>query len=303
VAFTGGVKSAVRDYLDERISAPVAVARLLFHVAPERLDEVLAAYRVAEDVAGRGGERLRELRALAAAHRDGIARVHGLIREHEKTLARGSGADLVDVWRGFFDASVALSPEGSVAAFSLGSPELLELGTREVVSFLESGGLLGGGVSLLEIGCGIGRLAERLAPRVARYHGTDISLGMLAAARRRVAGHPNATLSLTAGRGLAELRDASFDVVIAVDSFPYVHHAGAALVDVHFAEAFRVLGERGRFALFNYSYGGDLGEERVEVREVARQHGFAVDVCGVKPFRVWDGALYLMRKGTQVKPR
>ena len=117
---------------------------------------------------------------------------------------------------------------------------------------------------------------------------------MLTAARRRVPA-PNATFSLSDGERLAELRDASFDLVLAVDSFPYIHDAGPALVDVHCAEAARVLRRRGAFVLLNYSYAGDTSGENAEVATLAGNHGFLLEAAGVRPFRLWDGVLYLLR--------
>src|SRR5436190_678057 len=82
---------------------------------------------------------------------------------------------------------------------------------------------LGPDVSFLEIGCGIGRIAQAFSPRVRHFHGLDISPKMLSAARRRCVDLQNVTFSLTSGRDLSSLADHSFDVVAAVDSFPYIH--------------------------------------------------------------------------------
>jgi len=62
------VRGVLRDYLAGRVSAPVAVARLLFHVdSPERLRETLRAHRVALAIT-KGGDlrRIDELDALVA---------------------------------------------------------------------------------------------------------------------------------------------------------------------------------------------------------------------------------------------
>jgi SAM-dependent methyltransferase len=290
------IKGVVREFLSAKISAPVAAARLLFRSeGPARLRELVRAHRLANEIAGRDAERLDELEALLVRHETGAARVQGLIHEHERLLGSARHAGAVETWRRFFDESVRVSEEGSVAAFSLGSAEILEEGTREIVSFLASCGLLAASSSVLEIGCGIGRIAEAVASRVERYHGTEISLNMLAAARRRVPA-PNATFSLGSGLALRELRERAFDVVLAVDSFPYVHDAGAEVVDAHFDGASRVLKKRGAFVILNYSYLGEPSAEKVEVACLAADHGFVLEAAGVKPFHVWDGLLYLLRK-------
>lgn len=290
------VKGVVRELLAAKISAPVAAARLLFRdESPARLREILRAHRLANELAGRDAGRLDELDRLLTDHERGAARVQALIHEHERLLGSTRRTDAVESWRRFFDDSVRVSEEGSVAAFSLGSAELLEEGTREIVSFLDSCGLLRPSSTLLEIGCGIGRLAGPLAARVARYHGTEISLGMLAAARRRVAA-PNAGFSLGSGLRIAELRERVFDAVLAVDSFPYVHDAGPSVVDAHFFDVWRLLKKRGAFAIFNYSYLGAPSGEKVELACLAADHGFVLEAAGVKPFRLWDGIVYLLRK-------
>lgn len=292
------LRAVIRDFLGERISAPVAVARLLFHVeSPDRLRELLRAHRLAAEVAGRANaSRIDELAELVRTHRSGIARVHELIQAHERALGSRPGVETVESWRRFFDDSVRTSEAGSVAAYSLGSPELLADGTAEIVSLFESSGFVGPSVSLLEIGCGIGRIAEALAPRVLRYHGTDIAPAMLHAARLRCGALPNAAFSLASGRDVSGFESSSFDVVAAVDSFPYIHHAGPALVDVHFAESRRVLRAGGSLVLLNYSYGGDVPAERAEVAQLAAFHGFELAINGVRPFRLWDGALFLLKK-------
>ncbi len=94
--------------------------------------------------------------------------------------------------RKLFDASVAQSEESSVALYSLGSPELLAAATDEVIGVLAGWGVLGLHRDALEIGCGIGRLMVPLCSRLRSVVGTDVSPGMIAAARRRLEGCSNA---------------------------------------------------------------------------------------------------------------
>lgn len=65
----------------------------------------------------------------------------------------------------------------------------------------------------LEIGCGVGRVGNALAPRVAQWIGTDISANMLAHATKRLNVHGNVRFVELSGRALAEIPTASVDVV------------------------------------------------------------------------------------------
>src|SRR5205085_11138264 len=104
----------------------------------------------------------------------------------------------------------------SVALYSLGSPKLLDAATEEIVACMRAWSLLGPDRVVLEIGCGIGRLLERLANDARLVIGVDISRGMLAAAQDRCAGLPNVALVQGSGRDLAAFSGSGFDLVYAV---------------------------------------------------------------------------------------
>ncbi|WP_425258886.1 class I SAM-dependent methyltransferase [Rubrivivax sp. RP6-9] len=157
--------------------------------------------------------------------------------------------------RRLFDASVAESEESSVALYALGSPELLAVATDEVIGALRDWGVLGRERDALEIGCGIGRLMVPLSARLRSVVGTDVSAGMIAAAKRRLEGLSNASVQATNGQDLAQFGSASMDLVYSVDTFPYLVLAGRALIERHFHEIRRVLRPAGDFVLFNYAYG------------------------------------------------
>ena len=75
---------------------------------------------------------------------------------------------------------------------------------------------LGREASVLEVGCGSGRVYEQLVPALVaddRYHGIDVSQRMLAIARRR---HPRGRFDHGDGHHLAFAAD-SFDVVVAFE--------------------------------------------------------------------------------------
>jgi hypothetical protein len=83
-----------------------------------------------------------------------------------------------------------------------------------------------------------------------------------------------------------------FDLVYAVDSFPYILEAGPAVVEAHFAEARRVLRPAGELVLLNYSYRGDAERDGAEVAGLAARHGFDVAIRGERALSLWDGRAY-----------
>lgn len=78
------------------------------------------------------------------------------------------------------------------------------------------GELLGSGHEVLEIGCGTGATALRLAPGVRRLHATDVSGRMIAIARQRWHAQPMAQLSFEqADASTAAAAPAAYDRVLA----------------------------------------------------------------------------------------
>ena len=195
-----------------------------------------------------------------------------------------------------FDWSVQQSEEASVALYSLGNPQLLERATREVIGQLELWNVISPEKVVLDIGCGIGRIAAELAPRVKEVHGIDVSGRMIETALRRCAALSNVRLMKSSGRDLREFADESVDAAIAVDTFPYLNQSGRALVSTFFAESARVLRKGGNFVILNYSYTGDDTTNAQDVAALAKQHGCDVIVNGERPFNIWDGSAYHLRK-------
>ena len=76
--------------------------------------------------------------------------------------------------------------------------------------------------------------------------GIDVSAGMLTEARRRCTGFSNLLLVRSSGRDLKMFADGSFDLVLAVDSFPYLNLSGIA--EPIFAELARLLAPGGDLA-------------------------------------------------------
>jgi SAM-dependent methyltransferase len=277
------------------ISSAVALVRLL--IAYGDLDELRAALAnlaqadVDADLHGAIGR----MRGLIDRNRAGSALVQDMLRQ-ERVLAQPAGeSDEVERCRRLFDRLVAKNAEASVALYSLGEPKLLDAATVEVVELLERLDVLGPERQALDIGCGIGRIAQALAGKVAGITGIDIAPGMIEAARARCAGLPNVTLLRTSGRDLSPFPAASFDLVLAIDTMPYLYRAGAALVAAHFAEVARVL-HPGDFVILNLSYRGDLERDREDARRLAEAVGLRLLRNGTADLRLWDGTMFHLRK-------
>jgi SAM-dependent methyltransferase len=211
--------------------------------------------------------------------------------DHER-----EGNDAVDYWTAAFDQAARTHPEGSVALYTLGNAELLEEATGEIVARLRDWGLLSPDVECLDIGCGIGRMELALAAHVRSVVGIDVAPAMVAEARRRCADLPNVAIHQTAGRDLAGFPDASFDLVLAVDSFPYVMQAGPDLAQAMVGEAARVLRPGGRLVLLNLSYRGDLNLDRTDLAKFAAAAGLDVVRNGTAEFTLWDAAAFELQK-------
>lgn len=94
------------------------------------------------------------------------------------------------------------------------------------------------GRSVLELGCGTGQSAMRLAPRAASYLGTDISEGMIAIARQRLAAQPVPHLQFR--QGTAETlagdmagEDRQFEVILGLNYLHLVRDLPATLAATH----------------------------------------------------------------------
>ena len=286
-------EGALRLCLAGRIPPGVALARLvLAGLPPDAIEARLSALPAGDARADalarlhrarRGG--LGELRAMLAA--SGLD--HGTTQgTPEEAVARVSAA---------FDRAVAVAPEASVAAYSLNDPAALAAATGEIVDWLAREALVGPDRDVLDLGCGIGRVAAALAPRCRSVLGLDVSPNMVAEARRRHgAGRPDLRFDTAPGTDLAALGGASFDLVLAVDSFPYIVQAGGDVADRHLADAARILRPGGALAILNLSYRGDIEADRADAARWAAAGGWTLAVDGAAPFALWDGAAFLLRR-------
>src|ERR1043166_3088178 len=297
----GRPRDILTRYLDGSLSTEMALMYWLQATPdPEQIRGTLNAAMAASagSSPAQCAASLRTLADLMAENRSGCERIASMLRSGVDTdQPAASVEEGIAFCQRLFDWSVDKCAEASVALYSLGNPAILDAATGEIVQLMREWGLLGGARSLLEIGCGIGRFPKALAADAQTITAIDVSARMIQAARERCVNCPNVTLHQCAGRDLSMFESASFDLVYAIDTFPYLCQSGMALVEKHFEEVRRVLKPAGDFLILEFSYHRDLESDRRDVIRLA-SGAFEVLVGGTRPFKLWDGAAFHLRAMT-----
>jgi len=306
-----GKSTEAARFLGERLARqlrdgePPSVAAMQLLMQAQTPAEARAALDVAEmlqrpDVAracnssaSRATSSLRDVADLIAQNPAAWHIVHRIAGAIEHRLVEGNA---VAHWAALFDNLVGLSPEGSVALYSLGSPRLLAEATREIVVLLDDWGLLEPASVVLDIGCGIGRLERVLASRVASVTGIDVSRAMLAEAQRRCGDLPNVRFVLGSGTDLPEIAAESVDLVLLIDTLPYVTLSGSALAPRLCAEAARVLEPGGSLLILNATYGGDADADLASLARLAEGAGLELRRADWNPLISWDAPAFQLAK-------
>lgn len=284
------LQTPLARYLDGEISGEI----LLMHFVLQ-LGEVPALISILDGLAAALPKRreLARLVTLAAANADRLSQITAL-EQSGLVKIPPAGRDGVAAIRAQFDEAVRIAPEASVALYSLGSSEILDRASNEIVTRLAEWGLLQPDLAVLDIGCGIGRIERALAPHVGTITAIDVSCGMIDEARRRCGGLANVSFAPCNGRDLAGFADWSFDLVLAVDSFPYLFAADPAIAVRHLRDAARILRPGGALAILNFTYRGDDEADRSEIARLAQTNGFAVRRMGTRDYELWDGLTFLL---------
>jgi SAM-dependent methyltransferase len=274
-------KAAVTAYRSGEVSAEIALMRIVLAIGDAAA--VVKWLETAGDA---------ELLHLARAQGDRLGGVASLVAAGLTAERSGNIAAI----RAQFDQAVTLAPEAAVALYSLGSAEILDRATAEIVARLRKWGLIGADIEVLDIGCGIGRIERALASEVRSITGIDVSPGMIAEARARCGGLANVAFACVDGSDLAAFAERRFGLVLAVDAFPYLVAAGPGIAARHVADAAGLLDREGALAILNYSYRGDLEADRADIARLAAAHGFAIERNGTRDLSLWDGATFLLRR-------
>ncbi|HEX5868492.1 MAG TPA: class I SAM-dependent methyltransferase [Beijerinckiaceae bacterium] len=298
-AIAPAFRQALSGYAAGRLPANIAAMQLLMQArAPEDAEQAVMRLlqRLCERPERSETRPLETVLAVLRSNPGAWRTVRTVLDDVRHDEAPGDADAAVRRWAAAFDRAARASPEGSVALYALGNPELLKAATEEVVVWLRGRGLIGRERQVLDLGCGIGRFGAALAGQVGGYVGIDISGEMIAAARRRCAGLGGVSFAQTSGRDLSLFRDSAFDVVLAVDAFPYLVQSGTELAETHVAEAARVLKAGGDLLILNFSYRGDPAGDLADLRRLAGACGLALVRDGLQPFSLWDGAVYHLSK-------
>jgi SAM-dependent methyltransferase len=276
-----------------RLPANVALMQLLSTgFSLEELERALAAAATGFPPRSGAGERLGALLRLWRSTPAAPATVRAILAAVAEGAAGGPRGP--EHWAAVFDRAAEISPEAGVALYSLGRADLLEVATASIVARLRDWGLLKSDTRVLDLGCGMGRLAAALASEVSGVVGTDVSDVMLEVAAARCTGLPNVSFRRTSGSDLALFPPASFDLVTAIDVFPYLVAAEGGSAGRHVAEIARVLAPGGSALVVNYSYRGDPDRDLAEIAHYAASAGLALVRCATGDFAHWDGRTFLL---------
>ncbi len=282
---------ALAARLRHAMPANVALMQLLME-APSRAaaEEALALVPVLDPALATAAQSVAR---LLLAHPEAWRVVHGVSDSVDHAPSGETADAALDHWRRAFDRLAETSPEAGVALYALGDPGLLDAATAEVIDALQAWGLVAPSHDVFDLGCGIGRFATALAPKVRSVLGSDLSDRMVAEARRRNQ-QPNVRFLQGSGHDLAGVATRGFDLVLAADVFPYL--VEASLADRHIGEIARILRPGGTAVILNYSYRGDPERDGRELAAAATASGLAATAPVLSGLRLWDAAVYRLVK-------
>jgi ubiquinone/menaquinone biosynthesis C-methylase UbiE len=171
-----------------------------------------------------------------------------------------------------WDSLAASMHEAAMAATGATNEVGLQGSATETVrNLLELAGI-SSHEEVLEIGCGVGRIAKEVAPLCRSWAGADISANMLAHASERLKNLQNTRLIHLKSVGLNDVRENSFDVVYATNMLAHLDEMDRWR---YVQEAYRVLRPGGRIFIDNMDLESDAGwsmfsKDAIRYRDVQR---------------------------------
>ncbi len=200
-----------------------------------------------------------------------VQRIRGLLgkAEPEQNKEDSPGAELWSPelgqdYKGFWEAMAKDRDSAyiAVAGKPFGEPateETLSEHGKETAGIIADRLGIAGSDRVLEVGVGVGRIAEHLAPVCRSFAGVDVSANMVRFAKERLARFDNVSLLAHPGSDLSPFREASFDkavfqvVLIHLDREDAFHYM---------RETFRVLSPGGLawFQFYNLLHPGGFKE-------------------------------------------
>lgn len=147
--------------------------------------------------------------------------------------------------RAWWDRAAQRDPEWHVATRAAGHPLFFGLGAAETDSLLAFCGIAPQpDFTVVEIGCGIGRMTRRLSEVYGEVIAVDVSPVMLERAQRNLADRENVSFVAGSGSDLVQVRSSSVDAVFSYITLQHVPSEEGVLSYVR--ETLRVLRAGGR---------------------------------------------------------
>jgi SAM-dependent methyltransferase len=166
---------------------------------------------------------------------------HGLKRT--KLEALELAGETLDAHRDFWDRSADVDSLTAIVANS-DERDYRSSGRAEAEALRR---FLGPDATVLDIGCGTGRVMEHLAPWCREVHGIDISERMVQGGRERLEHLPNVRFHRGNGYDLAGFEDGSFEVVYSIVA---LQHMPRTVAYNYLLESHRVLRQGGVLWLY-----------------------------------------------------
>ncbi len=287
------MEDTLRRCVSGALPPPMALMELLVHAnAPADVDRTLATAEHDPRLSTAAVQRVSAIKRMWERHPRAWSIVRSVLGAvlHDKPFDTTNSA--LAQLRAAFDTAATISPEASVALYSLGDPDLLSAATAEVAARLREWRFVAPGLRMVDFGCGIGRFEQALHDDLGMIVGVDIAPAMLRVAAERCRGLADVSFVLGSGCDLAFLRERSIDRVLAMDSFPYLVAAGGEVVEAVMGEIARVLKPGGRLLIANFSYRQHVDCDREDVDRLAAGCGFTVCRNGEGAFSSWDGLVF-----------